>query len=286
MWWSHESSEELSFGTAQEIWADLRQSIGTERTRWDSSFSTAKSEIKRLQLCLNQLLNDPATLLSPDRLTQAHREALLLVDQGHQMISESRRCLEQISGARQQISAELETAREQKRHAWPWAVGELRREIKALAYLDEKQLAPDYDRLTMERDRLISEVWMLNKEITVLQNYIRTNLGQKGEIWYQTVVGKINVHQQNWQNARQGLPTTPIPQTQQLTMDQRMTGVVKWYDASRRQGVINPINGGEEISVSRESLNGIPYLQKGQRVGFTLKQGANGSWAEDVIRLR
>ena len=46
------------------------------------------------------------------------------------------------------------------------------------------------------------------------------------------------------------------------------------------------IGGGEEVNVVRESLNGVPYLQKGQRVGFTLKQGVNGNWAQDVIRLR
>ena len=65
-----------------------------------------------------------------------------------------------------------------------------------------------------------------------------------------------------------------------------MTGVVKWYDAGKREGVINPMDGDEDIIVNRESLQGIPYLQKGQRVGFTLKHSQDGAWASNVIKLR
>ena len=286
MWWSHDASEELSFGPAQEILSGLRQNIGKERTQWDNSFNSIKAKIKQQQHILDHLLRDPTSALSPDKLTQAHKESLYLVDEAHRLVSESRRCLEVISETRQQAATELAAAREQKKHVWPWAMGDLRKEIKMLTGLEERVLAPDQTRLTMERDRLITEIWMLNKQITLLQNYIRSNCGKQGAIWYQTVVSKINVHKQNWQNARSGLPTNPIPKTAQLARERRMTGVVKWYDASRREGIISSLDGGEDIIVNRDSLNGIPYLQKGQRVGFTLKHNQKGAWAANVIRLR
>ena len=61
---------------------------------------------------------------------------------------------------------------------------------------------------------------------------------------------------------------------------QLQLGRVKWYDAKEGYGFISPVNGGDDIRVTRNKL-----LCEGQEVEFSLTRGSYGIAANDVIAL-
>ncbi|MCI0514680.1 cold-shock protein [candidate division KSB1 bacterium] len=66
-------------------------------------------------------------------------------------------------------------------------------------------------------------------------------------------------------------------------MAEREAGTVKWFNSSKGFGFIQR-DGGEDIFVHYTSVRGEGYrsLQEGQRVEFTVIQGAKGLQAQDV----
>ena len=56
-----------------------------------------------------------------------------------------------------------------------------------------------------------------------------------------------------------------------------MTGIVKWYNATKGFGFISPQSGGKECSCSHRARTGrLPPLQEGQSVRMNVVQGAKG----------
>lgn len=69
-------------------------------------------------------------------------------------------------------------------------------------------------------------------------------------------------------------------------MAERETGTVKWFNGRKGYGFITRENGDDifvHFSGIRES--GVRLLEEGQRVEFTVGQGAKGPQAQDVIVL-
>lgn len=64
----------------------------------------------------------------------------------------------------------------------------------------------------------------------------------------------------------------------------RQTGVVKWFDAQKNYGFIEPESGGKDIFVHANDLNlGFgERLSEGDRVEFTVKEGDKGLNAVNV----
>jgi len=69
-------------------------------------------------------------------------------------------------------------------------------------------------------------------------------------------------------------------------MSDRVTGVVKWFNASKGYGFIQ-VEGGEDVFVHYRAIRGDGYrsLNEGQKVEFTVKPGPKGPQAEDVLPL-
>ncbi len=57
-----------------------------------------------------------------------------------------------------------------------------------------------------------------------------------------------------------------------------MTGIVKWYNATKGFGFISPQSGGKDVFVHATALEqaGLPPLQEGQAVRMNVVQGAKG----------
>lgn len=66
-------------------------------------------------------------------------------------------------------------------------------------------------------------------------------------------------------------------------MSDRVTGIVKWFNAAKGYGFLSR-EGGEDVFVHYRAIRGDGYrsLNEGQKVEFTIKQGAKGPQAEDV----
>jgi CspA family cold shock protein len=65
------------------------------------------------------------------------------------------------------------------------------------------------------------------------------------------------------------------------------TGVVKWFNATKGYGFIQPDNGGPDafVHISAVERSGIGELREGDRVQFELVRGNNGkSSAENLQR--
>ncbi|RMF60978.1 MAG: cold shock domain-containing protein [Calditrichaeota bacterium] len=69
-------------------------------------------------------------------------------------------------------------------------------------------------------------------------------------------------------------------------MDNRITGVVKWFNAKKGYGFISSSEG-QDIFVHYSSIRGDGYrtLQENQEVEFTLTEGPKGPQAQDVVVL-
>jgi len=69
-------------------------------------------------------------------------------------------------------------------------------------------------------------------------------------------------------------------------MSEKETGVVKWFNGAKGYGFIER-ESGEDVFVHFNAIlaDGYRTLEEGQRVEFTVTQGAKGPQAESVIVL-
>ncbi|MDO9545828.1 MAG: cold-shock protein [Pelolinea sp.] len=69
-------------------------------------------------------------------------------------------------------------------------------------------------------------------------------------------------------------------------MSEKIQGTVKWFNGSKGYGFIER-EGGDDVFVHFNAIVGDGYknLEEGQRVEFTVTQGAKGPQAEEVTVL-
>jgi len=69
-------------------------------------------------------------------------------------------------------------------------------------------------------------------------------------------------------------------------MSERLTGVVKWFNAQKGYGFIQPENG-PDVFVHYSAISGSGYrnLEEGERVEFSITEGPKGPQAADVQRI-
>jgi CspA family cold shock protein len=67
-------------------------------------------------------------------------------------------------------------------------------------------------------------------------------------------------------------------------MSERIIGTVKWFNGSKGYGFIER-EGGADVFVHFSAIQGDGYrnLEEGQRVEFTVEQGAKGPQATNVV---
>jgi len=67
-------------------------------------------------------------------------------------------------------------------------------------------------------------------------------------------------------------------------MNERVTGTVKWFNASKGYGFIER-QGGPDVFVHFSAIqaDGFRSLQEGQRVEFSIEQGPKGLQAANVV---
>ena len=67
-------------------------------------------------------------------------------------------------------------------------------------------------------------------------------------------------------------------------MNERVTGTVKWFNASKGYGFIER-QGGPDVFVHFSAIqaDGFRSLQEGQRVEFTIEKGPKGLQAANVV---
>jgi CspA family cold shock protein len=69
-------------------------------------------------------------------------------------------------------------------------------------------------------------------------------------------------------------------------MTDRIQGTVKWFNATKGFGFISR-EGGPDVFVHYSAIQGAGFrtLEEGQRVEFTLEQGAKGPQASNVVAV-
>jgi cold shock protein len=70
-------------------------------------------------------------------------------------------------------------------------------------------------------------------------------------------------------------------------MSDRVTGVVKWFNAAKGYGFIQLDGGGEDVFVHYRAIKGDGFrtLKDGQRVELVVKKGDKGLQAEEVTLI-
>jgi len=70
-------------------------------------------------------------------------------------------------------------------------------------------------------------------------------------------------------------------------MSNKMTGLVKWFDAGKGFGFISPQDGSKDVFVHFSTIQSNDYktLDEGQQVEFTIENGAKGPSAANVVPM-
>ena len=70
-------------------------------------------------------------------------------------------------------------------------------------------------------------------------------------------------------------------------MSNKMTGLVKWFDAGKGFGFITPADGSKDVFVHFSAIQdqGFKTLAEGQNVQFTIENGAKGPSAANVTAI-
>jgi CspA family cold shock protein len=69
-------------------------------------------------------------------------------------------------------------------------------------------------------------------------------------------------------------------------MSERVTGSIKWFNASKGYGFIERADGPDVfVHFSAIESEGFKTLNEGQKVEFTIEQGPKGLQAANVIKL-
>ncbi|AXW88282.1 cold-shock protein [Lonsdalea britannica] len=68
-------------------------------------------------------------------------------------------------------------------------------------------------------------------------------------------------------------------------MSDKMTGLVKWFNADKGFGFITPSNGSKDVFVHFSAIQGDNFktLYEGQKVEFSVENGAKGPSATNVV---
>lgn len=65
------------------------------------------------------------------------------------------------------------------------------------------------------------------------------------------------------------------------------TGTVKWFNATKGYGFIEPAEGGKEafVHISAVQKSGLTGLTEGQKVEYEMEEGRNGKLAVSTISI-
>lgn len=72
-----------------------------------------------------------------------------------------------------------------------------------------------------------------------------------------------------------------------MSNSNKVTGLVKWFDAGKGFGFITPTDGSRDVFVHFSAIqsNNFKTLDEGQRVEFSIEQGQKGPSAANVVVL-
>jgi CspA family cold shock protein len=81
-------------------------------------------------------------------------------------------------------------------------------------------------------------------------------------------------------------PAYNLNRKENLTVNERVTGTVKWFNGSKGYGFISREDG-EDVFVHHSDIQseGFRNLEEGQRVEFAVEQGPKGLRATQVVGL-
>ena len=70
-------------------------------------------------------------------------------------------------------------------------------------------------------------------------------------------------------------------------MSNKMTGLVKWFNAEKGFGFISPTDGSKDVFVHFSAIQngGFKTLEEGQKVSFTIENGQKGPAAANVTAI-
>lgn len=285
MWWIVGLAIVGIFGIAQVILDSLREEVARERKQWEESYQTLEAEVRQYQRLLDQKLKVTQSAYNCQELIDLHHVSTKAANSTYSLLEGSRKTLDAMGRAIVNAAKQRKQLERRKRNAWPWEAAKLEKEIRSLHKLRDEILIPDKDKVKAQRNRLLGEVRRLNKQTAQLRDMIRDHCGSQGVAWYNALMKRTEIRRENRERAKAGLPPLPLPSSRSRLPESRVRGKVKWYDRTKGFGFIIPDTGQQDVYVGQKNLQGISYLNKGDRVEFVIRKGAKGPWAAKVVKL-
>lgn len=285
IWWEKSSVAQQETEAIRGVLSRLDDEAGPARRRW------ALEGPALLARCLQMVQQGEALLLSDTplrfhQLAQEHDRALQLAFSAAPLLADATQVLGALRRFADHVDARLADLTRQRKGLPIWRRGALSGDFRALQGFQEQLVAEEIVRLSAERKRLIGVTAQLLEQGRQIRERLAAAYNGTAGKWLAARSDWLQIGNENWERAQNGLRLRPLPALDAPTLNGRLEGIVKWYDASRRRGIITPLNGGQDVHLPRSSLHNVTRLHPGQRVGFSRRESSIGPWAVDVILIR
>lgn len=285
-WWNSNSASINLTVPARRVLEGIIDEVGNERQKWNVIFDDLDKTIGRRIKDNQGHLSRLGSHVDFAHVSKMHDETMMTAHAAYRLVNDGRRVLDALRRAKINLASQIASTKNDVNGSWLWRRRSSAKNLASLQQLRDEMLGPDRESLKEQHTTLITNVATLHEQAQTMRTVLKRQPSNVAKQWLIDRQNWLNLSHENWDRARRGLRLRPMPLLQINQKNVRVEGVVKWYDSSKRRGVIQPVYGGPTVQVGRSCLQNTNVLHAGQKVGFVVRETSVGPWAMNVIAVR